>query len=145
MYKKILVPTDGSHASGRAILAAVQLARSTGAAMVAMTVLPSFPAITANPEMLELNRQEYDTASKAHGQRLLDDVVAEARSVGVACTTVLAIADHPHAAIVSAASEHHCDLIVMASHGRAGIKGLLLGSETQKVLVHSTIPVLVYR
>lgn len=145
MYKRILIPTDGSHASERAILAGVEFARSVGAEVFAMTALPEFHAITANAEMLEQTRDQYEAASRAHGQRLLDDVAAEARAAGVPCTTVLAVSDNPYEAIISTARENRCDLIIMASHGYKGIKGLLLGSETQKVLVHSAIPVLVHR
>lgn len=145
MYKRILIPTDGSNASERAILAAIAFAKDAGAELFAMTAVPEFHTVTANAEMLEQTREEYETASRAHGQRLLDDVAAEARKAGVQCTTVLAVSDDPYEAIISSARDKYCDLIIMASHGRKGIKGLLLGSETQKVLTHSAIPVLVHR
>jgi nucleotide-binding universal stress UspA family protein len=145
MYKRILLPTDGSEASQRAILSGVALARDEGAEVVAMTATPEFHAFTANAEMLEQTRDEFLASSRAHGQRLLDDVAAVARDAGVPCTTVQAVSDDPYEAIIATARDRHCDLIVMASHGRRGIKGMLLGSETQKVLVHSAIPVLVHR
>lgn len=145
MYTRILLPTDGSEASGRAIRAGVDFARSVGAEVVAMTATPEFHTFTANAEMLEQTRDEYLTASRAHGQQLLDGAAAVAREAGVPCSTVQMVSDDPHEAIISAARDRMCDLIVMASHGRRGIKGLLLGSETQKVLVHSAIPVLVHR
>jgi nucleotide-binding universal stress UspA family protein len=145
MYKRILLPTDGSEASRRAILAGVNFARSVGAEVVAMTATPQFHTFTADAEMLEQTPQDYAEASRARSQRMLDEVAAVARDAGVTCTCVAAASDSPYEAIISTARDHRCDLIVMASHGRRGIKGLLLGSETQKVLVHSAIPVMVHR
>ena len=145
MYKRILLPTDGSAASDSAVVAGVDFAKSVGAEIVAMTATPGFHAFTTNAEMLEQTPQEYAQSSREHGQRMLDDVAAVARDAGVPCTSVLRVSDDPYEAIISAARDNQCDLIVMASHGRRGIKGLLLGSETQKVLVHSAIPVLVHR
>lgn len=145
MYKRILLPTDGSEASTRAVLAGVEFARSTGAEVVAMTAIPVFHAFTADTEMLEATAEQYAQTSRERGQRLVDDVAAVAREAGVPCTCVQLVSDHPYEAIIDTARDQRCDLIVMASHGRRGIKGLLMGSETQKVLVHSSIPVLVHR
>ena len=145
MYTRILLPTDGSEASERAIRSGVDFARSVGAEVVAMTATPEFHTFTANADMLEQTGDEYLSASRAQGQQLLDQVAAVARDAGVPCSTVQVVSDEPYEAIISAARDKLCDLIVMASHGRRGIKGLLLGSETQKVLVHSAIPVLVHR
>lgn len=145
MYKRILLPTDGSEASQRAIRSGADFARSIGAEVVAMTATPDFHALTANAEMLEQTRDEYLAASRAAGQRLLEQAAAVARDAGVACAVVQVVSDEPYEAIIATARDQLCDLIVMASHGRRGIKGLLLGSETQKVLVHSAIPVLVHR
>ena len=145
MFQRILVPTDGSDLSERAALAAIEFAKSVGAEVVAMTATPAFHAFSADPEMLEQTREQYAQSSRQSGQQVLDWVSAAARDAGVPCTCVQVVSDDPHDAIISAAREHRCDLIAMASHGRRGIKGLLLGSETQKVLVHSAIPVLVYR
>ena len=145
MYKRILLPTDGSDASQRAVLAGVDFARSIGAELVAMTATPEFHALTTDAQMLEQTRDEFLAASRAQGQRLLDQAAAVARDAGVPCTAVQVVSDEPYEAIIATARDQGCDLIVMASHGRKGIKGLLLGSETQKVLVHSAIPVLVHR
>ena len=145
MYKRILLPTDGSEASRRAVQSGVDFARSIGAEVVAMTATPDFHALTANAEMLEQTRDEYLAASRASGQRLPDHAAAVARDAAVPCMAVQRVSDDPYEAIIAAARDRQCDLIVMASHGRRGIKGLLLGSETQKVLVHSAIPVLVRR
>ncbi|WP_306397628.1 universal stress protein [Telluria beijingensis] len=145
MVQRILVPTDGSDLSKRAAMAAIDLAKRVGAELVAMTATPEFHAITANPEMLEQTREQYARSSRDSGQHALDQIADAARAAGVPCTCVQVVSDAPHDAIIAAAREHRCDLIAMASHGRRGIKGLLLGSETQKVLVHGAIPVLVCR
>ncbi|KFI09103.1 universal stress protein [Massilia sp. BSC265] len=145
MYKRILLPTDGSNASQRAILSGIDFAKSIGAEVVAMTGTPEFHTFTADSEMLEQTPEQYADASRVRGQRLLGEVLAVARDAGVPCTGVQVVSDEAYESIIRSAREHMCDLIVMASHGRKGVKALLLGSETQKVLVHSAIPVLVLR
>lgn len=145
MFKRILLPTDGSELSARAVLAGVSFASEAGAQVVGMTALPDFKTITADADMLESTEDEYLAASEARGNRQLTIVVNAARDAGVPCTTELVRSDQPYAAILEAARRYGCDLIIMASHGRHGIGGVLLGSETQKVLVHSAIPVLVMR
>jgi nucleotide-binding universal stress UspA family protein len=145
MYKRILIPTDGSEASQRAILAAVDFARDMGAEVVGLTVTPEFKLLSADSQMLEDTPEQYAGRSDALARRILAAVEDAARDAGVACRTEHAIDDDPWAAIVATAERLDCDLIAMASHGRRGLKGLLLGSETQKVLVHSTVPVLVHR
>lgn len=145
MYKRILLPTDGSEASRRAIEAGVDFARETGAELVAMTATAPFRAITADAEMLELTAEQYEASSGQHAQRRLDEIATLARDAGVPYTAVQVVSDDPDEAIIATARERMCELIIMASHGRRGIKGLLLGSVTQKVLVHSAIPVLVHR
>jgi nucleotide-binding universal stress UspA family protein len=145
MYKSILLPTDGSEPSRRAVAAGVIFAKELGAAVIGLTVTPEFHTITYKTEMLEDTPEEFALASQKRAQQLLDDIASQARGAGVTCSCEHAISDHPYEAILEAAAKHRCDLIVMASHGRSGLKGLLLGSETQKVLVHSSIPVLVHR
>lgn len=145
MYQRILRPTDGSEASRRAVEAGVGLARSLGAEVVAMTAIPEFHAFTASTDVIEQTRQQYEASARARAQRLVDAIAAVARDAGVPCSAVQAVSDSPYEAIVATARERCCDLIVMASHGRKGLAGLLLGSETQKVLVHSAIPVMVHR
>jgi nucleotide-binding universal stress UspA family protein len=145
MYKRILIPTDGSEASQRAILAGVEFARELGAEVVGLTVTPEFSVLSTDSDMLEDTPEQFAAHSAARAGRLLAGLQSAASQAGVPCRTEHAIDDDPYAAIVAAAQRHGCDLIVMASHGRRGLKGLLLGSETQKVLVHSTIPVLVHR
>ncbi|MFC5462908.1 universal stress protein [Massilia niabensis] len=145
MFKRILLPTDGSELSAHAVLAGVRFAKETGAELVGMTALPDFKTFTANADMLESTEDEYLAASEARGNQQLAVVANAAREAGVPFTTELVRSDQPYEAILQAARQRGCDLIIMASHGRRGISGMLLGSETQKVLVHSAIPVMVYR
>jgi nucleotide-binding universal stress UspA family protein len=145
MYKRILIPTDGSEASQRAILAGVSFAREVGAEVVGLTATPEFHVLSTDSEMLEDTREQFAASSAARAGRILADVENAARDAGVACRSEHVTDDDPWAAIIETARRLGCDLIVMASHGRRGLKGLLLGSETQKVLVHSAIPVLVHR
>jgi nucleotide-binding universal stress UspA family protein len=95
--------------------------------------------------MLEDTEPEFNAATQKQAEQYLKFVTDAASSAGVPCVAVQAVSDDPYESILQTAKERKCDLIVMASHGRHGVKGLLLGSETQKVLVHSDIPVLVYR
>lgn len=145
LYRRILLPTDGSEASQRAILAGVDFARELGADVVGLTATPAFRVLSADPDMIEGTADGYAEASRERGRRLLDAVEHAAARAGVPCRLEQTVSDEPWQAIVHTAHRCGCDLIVMASHGRHGIGGLLLGSETQKVLVHSAIPVLVHR
>ena len=145
MFKRILVPTDGSDLSKKAARAAIKLAATTGARLVAFHAVPRFRTFTFDARMIEEAAAEYRAASIARARELLADVVAQARKAEVACDATHVSSDQPYAAIIREAKRKRCDLIMMASHGRKGLQGLLLGSETQKVLTHSTVPVLVYR
>lgn len=145
MFKHILLPTDGSDLSERAVLAGISFAKEIGAQVTGLTVLPEFHTFTYKTEMLEDTREEFTAATEQQAAKHLAFISDAARSAGVSCATVHVVADDPYDAILQAARERSCDLIIMASHGRRGVKGVLLGSETQKVLVHSDIPVLVYR
>ena len=147
MYKRILVPTDGSDLSFAAIQAATQLAKSLGADIVAINVMPKlgqlvFPDYGAY-EMLSEEVFEKETAEESRSILAIAD--EEAASLNVPCQVVTKRDAEPFRAIIDAASDYKCGLILMASHGRRGITGLLLGSETTKVLTHCRIPVLVYR
>ncbi len=147
MYKRILVATDGSTLSKKAVANAIDLAAAHGAGLVALTVVPRYPtsyldgAIAFTPE--EIARVEKQWAEKARD--MLDAVESRAAAAGVKAKPVVANSDRVAEAIVAAARKHRADLIVMASHGRRGIKRLLLGSETQHVLTNSKLPVLVLR
>jgi nucleotide-binding universal stress UspA family protein len=145
MFKQILLPTDGSDLSERAVLAGVSFAKEVGAQVVGLTVLPEFHTLTADTEMLEDTKDEFRARIERQAQQYLQVVTDAAGSAGVPCNVTVMTSDDPYEAILHTAKERKCDLIIMASHGRKGIKGVLLGSETQKVLVHSDIPVLVYR
>jgi nucleotide-binding universal stress UspA family protein len=145
LYRRILLPTDGGEASQRAILAGVAFARALGAELVGLTATPTFRVLSTDPEMIEDTADQYAAASRERGRRLLAAIEQAAGEAGLACRLEHTVSDEPWQAIVETAKHLGCDLIVMASHGRRGLSGLLLGSETQKVLVHSTIPVLVHR
>jgi nucleotide-binding universal stress UspA family protein len=147
MYQRILVATDGSTLSKKAVASAISMAQLTGAELVALKVIPRYPqsyfegglALPAS----DIARVEKQWAE--HGQAIVDAVSKTAGAKGVKVKAVTAKSDLVSDAIIAAAKKHKCDLIVMASHGRKGIKRLLLGSETQQVLTHSHVPVLVLR
>ena len=147
MYSKILVPTDGSPLSDKAVKEAATLARATGATLTLFHVVPAYRLPTASYEgaMIQniVTPERYKRSMRAHAKRLLDAAARKAQ--GVATRKLCEFNDQPYEAIIDAARKHKCDLIVMASHGWRGLKGLLLGSETHKVLTHSRVPVLVVR
>ena len=148
MYKHILVPTDGSRLSARAIRAACALAQTCGAKLTGGYVVPPYvPPIYAEGMIYvaDLGPQRYKELMAKAARKALAVVSAEARRAGVACATAAPLAAQPWEGILKTARARRCDLIVMASHGRRGIAGLLLGSETTKVLTHSKTPVLVCR
>jgi nucleotide-binding universal stress UspA family protein len=145
MFKRILLPTDGSEPAQRAVLAGISFAKDLGAEVLGLTVIPRFHTFTYKTDMLEDTKEEFAIESEQRASQNLGFIEGAAREAGVPCSTEKAVSDEPHDVIISTAQARHCDLIVMGSHGRRGIKGLLLGSETQKVLVHSSVPVLVYR
>jgi nucleotide-binding universal stress UspA family protein len=133
MYKRILISTDGSDISQKAAQAAVALARASSAELFAISVKEPFP-YSAISEMQPVPPQEFFDAQERIASERVKAVVAMATDAGVKC----------HAHTVEAKSQA-IDLVVMASHGRRGLSAMLLGSETQKVLTHSTIPVLVIK
>ena len=147
MYQRILVATDGSDLSSKAVDSAIELAAKLRATLVALYVVPHYPVsyfeggISVSPD--EVSRTEKKWADD--GQRIVDAVQKAAQAKGVTFESVLARSDMVAESILSAAKKHRCELIVMASHGRKGIQRVLLGSETQQVLTHSAIPVLVLR
>ncbi|AUT73737.1 universal stress protein [Paraburkholderia hospita] len=145
MFTHLLVPTDGSALSESAILLAVTLAGENKAKMTALHVIPEFHVFAYGPEMLADTEERFLQVAHQHADDYLGAVMKEASLAGVECETVTATRAHPYEAIISVAIQQKCDLIVMASHGRRGVRALLLGSETQKVLTHSDIPVLVVR
>jgi nucleotide-binding universal stress UspA family protein len=145
MFKHILIPTDGSDLSRKAVLYGVQLAKETGAKVTSITVTDPYRAPAMDAVMIPVDPGEYEEAARGLSERAMEQVKMAGEAAGVLVETVSEIHDQPFRAIIDAAHALGCDLIVMASHGRRGISALLLGSETAKVLTHSTIPVLVYR
>ena len=147
MYQRILVATDGSTLSKKAVSSAIALAALTGAELVALKVIARYPQSYFEGS-LALQAEEISRVEKqwaADGQTVVDAVQKSATSKGVKARGITMKSDLVAEAIIAAAKKHKCDLIVMASHGRRGIKRLLLGSETQQVLTHSHVPVLVLR
>ena len=147
MYKRILIATDGSALSAKAVNHGLELAALSGASVVVLKVVPRYPRTSVEGGMpVDLNdakRIEKQWADAA--QVMVDGVKAQGGAQGVTVKAVVAKSDLVAEAVISAAKKHKCELIVMASHGRKGLKRLLLGSETQHVLTHSHIPVLVLR
>ena len=149
MYKHILIPTDGSELSDKAVEAAIKLAKLAGARITAFHAVEPYPlqgAYAAEASgVAELQPEVFAERSEEYAKRVLEAVATAAAAANVQCTTSHVTSRSASQAIVNKARAEGCDLIVMASHGRRGLEGFLLGSETQKVLTHSTIPVLVYR
>ncbi|MBB1076201.1 universal stress protein [Rhodoferax sp. 4810] len=147
MYEKILVATDGSSLSKKAVSSAISLAALTGAGLVVIKVVPRYPQSYFEGglalQAAEVGRIEQQWAEE--GQAVVDEVKKQAELQGVKTRALTVKSDIVSDAIIAAAKKNKCDLIVMASHGRKGVKRLLLGSETHQVLTHSHIPVLVLR
>src|SRR5271169_5536834 len=147
MFKHILVPTDGSKLSQKAVEEAMELAQATGAKVVALHVYPKFagsPYGTFGPSE-DVIAEAHTRQHQAEAAKLFAGIKKLASDVGVAVDTTLAESDDVYAQIIAVAKKNKCDLICMASHGRRGLAGVVLGSETHKVLTHSTVPVLVLR
>jgi nucleotide-binding universal stress UspA family protein len=145
MFKHLLLPTDGSPLSETAVRMGIRFAKKMDAKVTGFHVMPKFRVFTYRAEVLEATESEFISDAKLHAQRYLAVIEEAAKAADVTCSTVCASSDYPYEAIIEVAEREGCDLIMMASHGRSGIKGLLLGSETHKVLTHCRIPVLVYR
>lgn len=147
MYRSILVATDGSELSEKAVKAALRMGRDMGARVRAVHVQAPYhpPPVGELPPAFADLQEDYERTAQAESQRILDGVASMARDLGVECDTEVVVGDAVCEAIIGAAKSHRSDLIVMASHGRRGIRGLLLGSEVSKLLAHCQIPVLVHR
>ena len=144
MYRSILIPTDGTEITAKAVASGIALAKALGARLSTITVKEPFP-YSAISEMQPIPPQEFYDAQERIALNRVNEVVASARASGMECQAFTVEATHPWEAIVDHAKTQSCDLIVMTSHGRRGVSALLLGSETQKVLTHSKVPVLVVR
>ena len=144
MYQRILIPTDGSDITERAVQTGLSLAKSLGATVHTIAVKEPFPYSAVSEMQPEPPQEFYDAQERIAAARV-KAVVEACKAAGVACEAHTVEALHPWEAIIDHAQRTQCDLLVMASHGRRGVSALLLGSETQKVLTHSKIPVLVVR
>ncbi len=146
-YRHLLVPTDGSELSGRAVAQAVELAAALGAQLRVLHVLSNFPiSLVGVGELVEASTVQALVAAGRHqAEAILKQALAVAQAAGVSAASCTRQGSQPHREILAEAEAQGCDLIVMASHGRQGLEGLLIGSETQRVLIHSPIPVLVVR
>jgi nucleotide-binding universal stress UspA family protein len=147
MYKNLLVATDGSKLSGKAVAHALGLAQAIGAKVTAFYAAPDYPmpAYADGVVYEPVSRKEYSKLAAQDAEKILNDVAAKSKAANVECKTAYSIAAAPWEAILDAAKKNKCDAIVMASHGRRGISAVLLGSETQKVLTHGKLPVIVVR
>jgi len=147
MYKNLLVATDGSKLSLKAVTHALGLAQAVGAKVTAFYAAPDYPmpAYADGVVYEPVSRKEYSKLAAQDADKILNDVAAKAKAANVECKTTYSIAAAPWEAIIDAAKKNKCDAIVMASHGRRGISAVLLGSETQKVLTHGKLPVIVVR
>ena len=147
MYKHMLVATDGSKLSQKAVTHAIALAQALGAKMTVFYASPDYPlpAYADGVVYEPVSKKEYAALANQEAEKILSAIAQKAEAGGVECATVHTIAPAPWEAILAAAKKAKADAIVMASHGRRGVSALLLGSETQKVLTHSKIPVIVVR
>ena len=148
MFKHILIPTDGSRLALKGAKAGIRLAKALKARVTAVYVIPPFMPIAYGDAAVyvpALSPQEYKKSAEKAAKRALGAVEAEAKKARVRCQTRFVTAAQPYDGILRAARAAKCDAIAMASHGRGGLAGVLLGSETTRVLAHSKIPVLVTR
>lgn len=143
MYQHILVPLDGTDLSSQTAERAVDFAKHLGAKVTFLYATPDFSATSDGALMIAVSPETY--ARQAYGDTaiILDEAARVAKQREVPCETANLVSDRPYEAILKVAEEKDCDLIFMASHGHRGLRGLLQGSQTEKVLHHTTIPVLV--
>ncbi len=145
MFKHLLVPTDGSPLSTKAVRAAIEFAKAVGGRITALSVAEPYPYSALAEAAYLPDQTRYEKEMQDHAQRFVKEVDEMASAAGVPCETRVGLSFSPYEEIVNTAKERGCDAIFMASHGRRGLEGLLLGSETLKVLAHGRIPVLVCR
>lgn len=147
MFKNILIPTDGSKLSAKAIKSGVAFAKSIKAQVTGCYVVEPFQPYYFGdyipPDMP--TPKEFERHAREAGEKYLGQLETLVRAAGLKFQGAVSMADTPYVGIINAAKKGRCDLVFMASHGRRGLAGMLLGSETHKVLTHSKIPVLVYR
>lgn len=145
MFKTILVPTDGSPLADQAIKAAVEFAQSSGGKIVGLSVAEPYPYAPLTDGTVTVDARGYEEKMREMAQTHVQKIADAAQAANVPCETCVRQSFSPHEEIISVANEYHCEIIFMSSHGRKGLSRLFVGSETQKVLAQSTIPVLVFR
>lgn len=146
MFKNILIPTDGSEQSQRAVRTGVELAKLHGARVTGVHVIPDYHLLIAYEGAFDpVTEERIEEEAKTRADTYLAFVREAATAAGVECATVCETSDHPYDAILRTCDSSSCDLILMTSHGRKGLAAVLLGSETRKVLTHAKCPVLVVR
>lgn len=145
MYKRILVATDGSELATRAVKDGLSLAKSLAAEVIAVYVIKPLEVDMPAEVMIAVPEEEHRKSAENTARRALEQVKQSADELGVSCETRSVQGARPWQAIIDTATNEDCELIVMGSHGRTGLVGLVIGSETQKVLAHSSIPVMVHR
>lgn len=148
MYKHILIPTDGTPTAQKAVESGIEFARDAKAKVTLFTAVPEYQP-PGEAEILGrrpvVSLWDFERMSRDKADEILKPAAERVRAAGLECDTAFAQSDHPYEAIIEAAKSHGCDLILMSSHGRAGLSELWHGSETHEVLTHSSIPTLVYR
>jgi len=148
MFKNILIPTDGSRLAARGVKAGIRLARALGARVTAVYVVPPYVPMLYGESTVYVpgySPAEYRRITERQAKKVLGAVAAAARGAGVRCAARFVTEHQPWRAILATVKRARCDAVAMASHGRGGLGGLILGSETQRVLAQSRIPVLVVR
>ena len=145
MFKHLLVPTDGSPLSAKAARAAIEFAKAVGARITALSVAEPYPYSAMAESTYLPDQSRYEKEMQDHALRVVAEVAELASADGVPCDTLVGLSFSPYEEITTTARELGCDAIFMASHGRKGINRLFVGSETQKVLAHTMLPVMVFR
>jgi nucleotide-binding universal stress UspA family protein len=145
VYKHILIPTDGSELSAKAVRHGIAFAKSIGAKITVLTATEPFHVFSTDPKMLTDTAPVYKKHAEEFAAKTLGAVATSAKAAGVPCEIIHLKEGSPYEGIIATAKAKGCDLILMASHGRRGVSAVVLGSETVKVLTHSKTPVLVYR
>lgn len=147
MFRNILIPTDGSPVANKAVKAGIELAKQLGAKVTGYYAVEALqPRVYGEGYMIDVKTiKAFEQQARKAGQKHIDNMAKVADAAGIKFTGVLSMAETPYEGIVETARKQKCDAIFMASHGRRGLAGILMGSVTHKVLTHSKLPVLVYR
>lgn len=145
MFKTILLPTDGSPLSDKAIATALEFARFTGAKLIGICVVQPLPFTAIADTGISVDGSNYEQEIRLASQQHIEQLAESARAANVPFEGAVIFGASPYDEIVKAVEQFNCDMIIMATHGRTGLNKLFLGSETDKVLANTTVPVLVVR